>query len=250
MRFPFFMSKQTIKSTEYPRQALGKEFIVAAGARGRFDEEAFHGKTLLCIDLTDAKNSEFGDKKRRRFMEIAEKAGKRAGSEFACCLFCGNEAKFLFLAENTFSLEMLRAFIGSRTKLKAVASAVTDGYEFYKNFLPTAEQLQRFNNEEILFDIRALGDIGGQRRVNFHLAFRSEPDTADFAPNALREGFALGSAEESSDDDCSVGFVVHRICELTPDSVGAATDKVIALVAPYGGKLLYWDCPIQKRLKK
>ena len=145
---------------------------------------------------------------------------------------------------------MLRAFIGSRTKLKAVASAVTDGYEFYKNFLPTAEQLQRFNNEEILFDIRALGDMGGQRRVNFHLAFRSEPDTADFAPNALREGFALGSAEESSDDDCSVGFVVHRICELTPDSVGAATDKVIALVAPYGGKLLYWDCPIQKRLKR
>lgn len=244
------MSIKKAKKTEYPCRVSGKEFIVAPGIQGGFDKAAFAGKTLLRIDLTDEKASEFGDKRRRRLAEIAEKAGKRSKAELVCCLFCGNEAEFLFLAEDTWDSEMLRAFIGSRTKLRAASSAAAEGYEFYKSFLPTREQLQRFNNEEILADIRALGDIGGQRRLNFHLAFRSEPDAADFAPNALREGFALGSAERSSDDDCSVGFVVYRICELTPDSVGAATDKVIALVAPYGGKLLFWDCPIQKRLKK
>lgn len=229
---------------------MEKEFIVAEGARGRFGREAFKGKTLLRVDLTDAKAAEFSGKTRRRFMEIAEKAGKRTDSELICGLFCGNEAKFLFLAENKSGLDMLRASVGIKAKLKSEASEVPEGYEFYKNFLPTDEQLQRFNNEEILAAIRALGDTGGQRRLNFHLAFRSEPDMAGFAPNALREGFALGSAEKSNGDDCMVGFAVHRICELTPSSVGAATDKVIALAAPYGGKLLFWDCPIQKRLKK
>ncbi|MBR0136608.1 MAG: DUF695 domain-containing protein [Clostridia bacterium] len=115
---------------------------------------------------------------------------------------------------------------------------------YFRILYPDAAKYQTVRNEEILAQHYDLGDSDAPRRLNLHIAFKSDPARNAFIEAARQKGFAVGEFEEFDDTDLSAGVVLHRICALKKFDIDALTVQVIRIADEHEGRLLFWDCPI------
>ena len=74
--------------------------------------------------------------------------------------------------------------------------------------------------------------------------FRSEPLRLQFEEAARREGFAIGSAVDREMSELPYGVILHIICPLKKRSVDEVTVLAIRIAQQFGGRLMFWDCPL------
>lgn len=122
-----------------------------------------------------------------------------------------------------------------------------DWESYFTVLYPDEAKLQTVRNGEIIAELMKSGDSETPRRLNLLLAFPTEADSEAFASAALDEGFATGEFKDVADGELPCGVVVHRICAMKKWDVDAVTVHAIRIAEEFGGKLLYWDCPIVPR---
>ncbi len=122
--------------------------------------------------------------------------------------------------------------------------AEEDWSSYFRILYPDEAKYQTVRNEEQIEELYESGDSEAPRRLNLHLAFPGHGERTRFGEEALSEGFALGASDEFETGDLPCGLVVYRICALKKWDVDAVTIQAIRLAEKFGGRLLFWDCPI------
>ena len=115
---------------------------------------------------------------------------------------------------------------------------------YFKLLYPDAAKLQTVRNKENIEKLYSNGDSEAARRLNLHMYFRSEPLRLQFEEAARREGFAIGSAVDREMSDLPYGVILHIICPLKKRSVDEVTVLAIRIAEQFGGRLMFWDCPL------
>ena len=72
----------------------------------------------------------------------------------------------------------------------------------------------------------------------------AEPLRLQFEEAARREGFAIGSAVDREMSELPYGVILHIICPLKKRSVDEVTVLAIRIAEQFGGRLMFWDCPL------
>lgn len=119
-----------------------------------------------------------------------------------------------------------------------------DWSSYFRILYPDEAKYQTVRNEEQIAELYENGDSEAPRRLNLHLAFPSHPARTKFGEEALSEGFAIGGSEELENEDLTCGVLLYRISALRKRDIDAVTIQAIRLAEKYGGRLLFWDCPI------
>lgn len=115
---------------------------------------------------------------------------------------------------------------------------------YFKLLYPDAAKLQTVRNKENIEKLYSNGDSEAARRLNLHMYFRSEPLRLQFEEAARREGFAIGSAVDREMSELPYGVILHIICPLKKRSVDEVTVLAIRIAEQFGGRLMFWDCPL------
>lgn len=238
---------------EYSRSIPEQEFSEHIWVNLELSESVFENIPALSIELANVKPKAFSLKQLQEAFCLALKFAGKAGCIVAGASACRGWLRLLIIAPDggPQALKTVKYLLERSHKyLISSESTAVNGYLKYAALLPKKAQLQAVINGETLRELHGLGDTCAPRRLNLHLGFPNEPAAAGFMPSALREGFALGASESSRDDEYPVGLVVHCVAELKNESVDAVTGKLIDLLEPFGGKLIFWDCPGQAKIKR
>lgn len=119
-----------------------------------------------------------------------------------------------------------------------------DWSSYFRILYPDEAKYQTVRNEEQIIELYESGDSDAPRRLNIHLAFPNHPARSRFCEDALSEGFAVGGTDERENEALACAVLLYRICALKKPDVDAVTIQAIRLAEKYGGRLLFWDCPI------
>ena len=132
---------------------------------------------------------------------------------------------------------------------------------YFSVLYPDEAKLQTVRNGEIINELYKNGDSEEPRRLNLHMGFQTDEKRSAFSDAALKAGFALGesveraegmveptaAASESESDQTPFRLDIHRICALKKWDVDAVIVQAVRLAEEFGGRLVYWDCPIVPR---
>lgn len=172
--------------------------------------------------------------------------------EIAGYIEAADSLKYYIYLPSDAELLRLKALAADMKNAGGVALELTSRTEpehesYYELLYPDEAKLLTVRNGEIIAELYKNGDSDTPRRLNLLLAFPTEADCAAFASAALDEGFATGEYKDVADGELPCGVVVHRICAMKKWDVDALTVHAQRLAEEYGGRLLYWDCPIVPR---
>lgn len=208
--------------------------------------------SLLKVTFAEKKHSIFNPKAVNKLFDYIFEFALSCCACPVACINRGLTVTFFLYEGEPGSLE---SFI-SKLKIKKnlimryLTVNEVDHLTYKEELYPNKAKMQTINNAESLQFLRERGDTLAPRKLNFHMAFPSEPACLLFAPKALKHGFAIGSHEDSGLPDLAFGLVIHRICELNKPAIDAMTTDVIELADSLDGSLIYWDCQVQSNLKK
>lgn len=188
------------------------------------------------LDAADVKRAE----------KVARNCVKSIDSPCAGFIQTGNMRQYYFYLSDKKEYDALKAVANKEKKLSCrVGGKNEPGWDtYFKLLYPDAAKLQTVRNGETIEKLRANGDSSEPRRLNLHVFFRGEPLRLQFEDEARKAGFAIGSSEYRSESEFPYGVVLHRICPLIKREVDAVTVLAIRIAERFGGKLMYWDCPI------
>ena len=188
----------------------------------------------------------------KKALAFVKKCTKELNAVTAGYIETDAELQYYIYLPSTAEYERMKALAGEKKGADGVEIMVggrsePDWDSYFSVLYPDDAKMQTIRNGEIIDELFKSGDSEAPRRLNLLLAFPTEADCGAFAAKALDEGFATGEFKDVSDGELPCGIVVHRICAMKKWDVDAVTVHAIRLAEDFGGKLLYWDCPIVPR---
>lgn len=183
----------------------------------------------------------------KRIADIASKHSKRIGVSPAGFVQTGSIRQYYYYVTSKSEYDQFKAAAGKEKRfLCRVGGKREDDWATYFQLLyPNEVKYQTVKNREQIEKLRKTGDNNeASRRINLHVAFRTEDQRLQFEAAARQAGFAIGTAEFHSDFELPHGSVIHRISTLKKDDIDPLTVRTVRLAQKMDGRLLYWDCNI------
>ncbi len=207
---------------------------------------------LLTVLIGNRKRSVLSAKEVQKLLEIARRLAAKSCACLVGSIQCGLVLRLYLYEGDIGSLEAFSALINAEKGFHKQCVLIEESdYSTYRTLLlPTDAKQQTEHNRENLEFLRDRGDTLAPRRLNIHMAFPNEPSCLAFEPKALESGFAVGSYEDTGSNEFAFGLIIHKVCALEKIEVDAVTTAAIELAEPYGGRLIFWDCPAQSLLKR
>lgn len=181
---------------------------------------------------------------------IIAKCSKRIGVLPAGFIQADDMRQYYFYTSSKQEHDELKAAAEKEKKyICRVGGKIEEDWATYFQLLyPDDMKYQTVKNREQLEKMRKKGDnLEASRRINLHVAFRTEQQRLVFEEAARRAGFAIGSAEYHSDFELPHGAVLYRISSLKTNEIDSVTIQAIKTAHRMNGRLLYWDCNIVPR---
>lgn len=201
----------------------------------------------ICYSKND--ESRLSDSDARRIDAYADKISRKLGYGYAGYIQTALKRQYYIYIGLEEEYELIKAMAEKQKRLCVQVGSKNEASwaSYFKLLYPDAAKLQTVRNGETLKKLYDNGDSTAPRRLNIHMYFRTESIRLQYEETARREGFAIGTSEEREQSELPYGVVLHRICALKKRDVDAVTVQAIRIAERYGGRLLFWDCPIVPR---
>ena len=186
----------------------------------------------------------------KRAEALAKACARRTKTRPAGFVETGNMRQYYFYTADKEGYDILKAVAEKEKKLlcRVGGKHEEDWATYFKLLYPSEIKYQTVKNREQIKKLHSIGDnTEATRRINLHVAFRTEQQRLMFEETARRAGFAIGDAEYISEGELPNGVVLYRISTLKQDDIDTLTVRVIKLAQGMEGRLLYWDCNIVPR---
>ena len=201
----------------------------------------------FCCQTTDERRLQPADVK--RIESIAAKSAKKVGAP-AGFIQTGSMRQYYFYVASKDEYDILKASAAKEKKyLCRVGGKREEDWATYFHLLyPNEVKYQTVRNREQVEKLKKSGDNAeASRRINLHVAFRTEQQRLFFEEASRQAGYAIGSPEFHSDFELPHGSVLYRISTLKREDIDSVTVRVVELAQRMEGRLLYWDCNIVPR---
>lgn len=186
----------------------------------------------------------------KRITGIASKLVRHIGVHPAGFVQTGALRQYYFYVASKQEYDQLKAASAKERKyLCRVGGKREEDWATYFHLLyPNEVKYQTVTNREQIEKLKKSGDNPeASRRINLHVAFRTEQQRILFEEASRQAGFAIGSPEYHSDFELPHGSVLYRISTLKNEEIDNVTVRAIKLAQMMEGRLLYWDCNIVPR---
>lgn len=182
----------------------------------------------------------------RRVEGLVARCVKKLGKDYVGCIQTAAMQQYYFYTDSEEKYSALQQLFQKERRLtvKLGCKHEPKWTTYYKLLYPDAAKLQTVRNKENIEKLYSNGDSEAARRLNLHMYFRSEPLRLQFEEAARREGFAIGSAVDRELSELPYGVVLHKICPLKKRDVDEITVHAIRIAEQFGGRLMFWDCPL------
>lgn len=182
----------------------------------------------------------------RRIDSLIARCIKKLGKEYVGCIESAAMHQYYFYIDSEEKYSAFQQMLQKERKLtvKLGCKSEPKWTTYFKLLYPDAAKLQTVRNKENIEKLYSNGDSEAARRLNLHMYFRSEPLRLQFEEAARREGFAIGSAVDREMSELPYGVILHIICPLKKRSVDEVTVLAIRIAEQFGGRLMFWDCPL------
>lgn len=186
----------------------------------------------------------------RHIERIQSKCIKSLASLYAGYVQDERRRVMFFYVDSDARLEDAEAIFAREKLLYCEAGCAPDPEwsTYYQLLYPDAAKLYTATNRKNIDLYRQNGDhSAAARRVTLHMFFPMEQLVAQFASEARLAGFAIGDAEFNPDLEEAYGVKLYIITSLNKRDIDGCTSTAIYIAERYGGRLLYWDCPVIPR---
>lgn len=189
----------------------------------------------------------------RRYEKLRDKLIKKCALVYVGLIETREAVYFFFYTEShdvTACIDKIIRHMEDRVSYDCRYDREKDMYR--NNLIPDAAKLYTEENREHLRMFEKNGDcMTAARRVNFHVAFPSEPLRILFEEQARLSGYAIGVPEYSPEKETAYGVVVYKMLALNKPDMDDATTRIITIAQKHEGKLMFWDCvliPVRRSL--
>lgn len=203
----------------------------------------------FCCQTPDERKLQPADIKRAA--ELASKCAKKTGVSPAGFVQMGSMRQYYFYTSSKDEYDIMKDISEKEKKLfcRVGGKREDDWATYFQLLYPNEVKYQTVKNREQTEMYKKTGDNNeASRRINLHVAFRTEQQRLMFEETARRAGFAIGSAEFHSENELPNGVVIYRISTLKNEDIDAVTVRSVKLAQKFEGKLIYWDCNIVPKI--
>ncbi|MBQ1520920.1 MAG: DUF695 domain-containing protein [Clostridia bacterium] len=186
----------------------------------------------------------------KRIVGIVTKCSKGVGVAPAGFVQLGAMRQYYFYVASKAEYDRLKEAAAREKKYlcRVGGKREEDWATYFQLLYPNEVKYQTITNREQIEKLKRSGDNpDASRRINLHVAFRTEQQRILFEEAARQAGFAIGTPEFHSDFELPHGSVLYRISTLKPEEIDNVTVRTVKLAQMMEGRLLYWDCNIVPR---
>ena len=241
------MEKESHEWLKYDWQVEGQPacFCVDMSLMDTAPDQDRQVLVYLCCASRDPNADALTPGESRRAETLLNKCLKSLSPIYAGFIETDAQRQYYFYVESAKALESVNSLIEKEKKLLCTAGVNHEPrwQTYCKLLYPDAAKYQTTLNREVTALLKKRGDcIIPSRRVNLHMAFKSELLRVNFEEEARLAGFAIGRAEFHPEQECAHGITLHTVSSLADRDIDALTTRVIRLAEKFEGCLLHWDC--------
>jgi len=199
----------------------------------------------LCCASRDPKSMSLTPGEDRKAQKLLDKCLKTLDCAYAGYIETDAQRQYYFYVDSEEKLDGVNAMLEKEKKLLVDAGIQKEPkwQTYFKLLYPDAAKYQTVKNREVIALLKKRGDaITPTRRVNLHVAFRSEILRLTFEEEARLAGFAIGHAEFHPEQENAHGVTLHTVSGLKTREIDKLTTRTIRLAEKFHGELMHWDC--------